>query len=143
MNVSVPYITQRVTATPDQAGAAMLAAGYAFPEGTFQVQKWTAALFIENPRGYCINELGTGKTRSILFAFDALKQAGLVQRMIVLCPLTAMRRTWYREILLCFPHLKAIILHGPNKGAQSAEAVYRRWISISSTMMGWKFSKRA
>ena len=51
----------------------MLTAGYAFPAGTFQVQKWTAALFIENPRGYCINELGTGKTRSILFAFDALK----------------------------------------------------------------------
>ena len=70
----------------------MLTAGYNFPAGTFQVQKWTAALFIENPRGYCINELGTGKTRSILFAFDALKQAGLVQRMIVLCPLTAMRQ---------------------------------------------------
>jgi SNF2 family DNA or RNA helicase len=76
------------------------------------VQKWTAALFIENPRGYCINELGTGKTRSVLFAFDALKKAGLVQRMIVLCPLTAMRRTWYREILLYFPWLKAVILHG-------------------------------
>jgi superfamily II DNA or RNA helicase len=109
MNVSVP-LPDRVTA---------LTAEYAFPEGTFQVQKWTTALFIENPRGYCINELGTGKTRSVLFAYDALKKAGLVRRMIVLCPLTAMRRTWYREILLYFPWLKATILHGSNKIARS------------------------
>jgi SNF2-related domain/Helicase conserved C-terminal domain len=98
MNVSVQPLPARVT--------------YQFPPEAFQVQKWTTALFIENPRGYCINELGTGKTRSILFAFDALKQAGMVQRMIVLCPLSAMRRTWYREVLLYFPHLKATILHG-------------------------------
>jgi superfamily II DNA or RNA helicase len=117
MNVSVRPLPGRVT--PDQASWLMLntaklqvAAGYQFPPEAFQVQKWTTALFIENPRGYCINELGTGKTRSILFAYDALKRAGMVQRMIVLCPLTAMRRTWYREILLYFPHLKAMILHG-------------------------------
>jgi len=104
-----------IMTAPTQNLPAKVTAGYSFPEGTFQVQKWTAALFIENPRGYCINELGTGKTRSILFAFDALKKAGLVQRMIVLCPLTAMRRTWYREVLLYFPWLKSIILHGHNK----------------------------
>jgi SNF2 family DNA or RNA helicase len=119
-------------ATPNQAGAAMLAAGYAFPEGTFQVQKWTAALFIENPRGYCINELGTGKTRSVLFGFDALRKAGLVQRMIVLCPLTAMRRTWYREVMLYFPHLKAIILHGPNKAARARKLLEKVDVYITN-----------
>jgi SNF2 family DNA or RNA helicase len=124
MNVSAQPLPARVT--PDQAGWLMLntaklqvAAGYQFPPEAFQVQKWTTALFIENPRGYCLNELGTGKTRSILFAFDALQKAGMVQRMIVLCPLTAMRRTWYREILLFFPHLKATILHGSNREARS------------------------
>jgi nucleoside-triphosphatase THEP1 len=94
------------------AAKIQVASGYQFPPEAFQVQKWTTALFIENPRGYCINELGTGKTRSILFAFDALRRAGMVTRMIVLCPLSAMRRTWYREVLLYFPHLKATILHG-------------------------------
>jgi superfamily II DNA or RNA helicase len=103
----------------------MLTAGYAFPEGTFQVQKWTAALFIENPRGYCINELGTGKTRSILFAFDALKNAGLVTRMIVLCPLTAMRRTWHREVMLYFPRLKSIILHGSNRSVREKKLLQK------------------
>jgi superfamily II DNA or RNA helicase len=124
MNVTVsPLLPTRVNA--NQAAAAMLTAGYSFPEGTFQVQKWTAALFIENTRGYCINELGTGKTRSILFAFDALKKAGLVTRMIVLCPLSAMRRTWYREVLLYFPGLKSIILHGHNK-ADRAKKLFQK-----------------
>jgi superfamily II DNA or RNA helicase len=126
MNVyAPPPLTHRVTATANQAGAAMLSAGYAFPPDAFQVQKWTAALFIENPRGNCINELGTGKTRSVLFAFDALKKAGLVTRMLVMCPLTAMKRTWYREILLCFPWLKAVILHGYN-AAKRAEKLLQK-----------------
>ena len=87
---------------------------YKFPSNAFQVQKWTAALFMENERAYCLNELGTGKTRSVLYAFDALRQAGLVERMLVICPLTAMRRTWYREVMLYFPHLKAEVLHSYN-----------------------------
>ena len=94
------------------------------------MQKWTAALFIENPRAYCINELGTGKTRSVLFAFDALKSVGLVTRMIVLCPLTAMRRTWYREILLCFPRLKAVILHGHSRTARAQKLLQKADIYI-------------
>lgn len=96
----------------------MLAAGYQFPPDAFMVQKWTAALFIENRRAYCINELGTGKTRSILFAFDCLRLAGLATRMIVICPLTAMKRTWMREIVMCFPWLNAVILHGHNAKAR-------------------------
>lgn len=100
------------------AGGLMLAAGYQFPPDAFMVQKWTAALFIENRRAYCINELGTGKTRSILFAFDCLRLAGLATRMIVICPLTAMKRTWMREIVMCFPWLNAVILHGHNAKAR-------------------------
>ena len=105
---------------------------YSYPAGTFQVQKWTAALFIENPRGYCINELGTGKTRSVLFAYDYLRSLGKVQRMIVLCPLTAMRRTWYREVLLFFPHLKAKILHAPNRAARERKLLEKVDIYITN-----------
>jgi SNF2 family DNA or RNA helicase len=85
---------------------------YKFPPSAFLVQKLTAALFIENERAYCLNELGTGKTRSILFAFDALKKAGVVQRLLVICPLTAMKRTWWREVKREFPWLTVTILYG-------------------------------
>lgn len=91
---------------------------YKFPASAFQVQKTTAALFIENRRAYCLNDLGTGKTRSILFAYDALKRAGLVKCMLVICPLSAMQRTWAREIRHEFPWLKSVILHG-SKEARS------------------------
>jgi superfamily II DNA or RNA helicase len=96
-------------------GALMVAAGYKFPPSAFTVQKLTAALFMENRRGYCLNELGTGKTRSVLFAYDALKKARIVQRMLVICPLTAMKRTWWREVKREFPWLTVAILHGTKK----------------------------
>lgn len=101
MNVHSPNLPTKVT--------------YSFPANAFAVQKLTTALFIENLRAYCLNELGTGKTRSVLYAYDALKQAGLVRRMLVICPLSGMARTWLREIKLYFPHLSAMILHGDKK----------------------------
>ena len=65
---------------------------YTFPPEAFNVQKLTSALFIENKRAYCLNELGTGKTRSILYAYDALRKAGLVKRLLVICPLSEIGR---------------------------------------------------
>jgi SNF2 family DNA or RNA helicase len=85
---------------------------YKFPPSAFHAQKVTAALFIENKRAYCLNDLGTGKTRSVLFAFDALRKAGMAHRMLVICPLSAMQRTWRREIMFNLPWLKCVILHG-------------------------------
>lgn len=88
---------------------------YKFPASAFHVQKVTAALFIENKRAYCLNDLGTGKTRSILFAFDALKKAGLANKMLVIAPLSGITRTWNREIKLHLPWLTTAILHGDKR----------------------------
>ena len=112
------------------AGAFMLVAGYTFPPDAFMVQKWTAALFVENKRAYCLNDLGTGKTRSILFAFDCLKKAGLATRLLVLCPLSAMKRTWLREVELYFPWLTAVILHGHNKAARAYKLLAKKDVYI-------------
>lgn len=46
---------------------------YPYPPTAFKVQKVTAELFTQNKRAYCLNELGTGKTRSTLFAYDWLR----------------------------------------------------------------------
>jgi SNF2 family DNA or RNA helicase len=88
---------------------------YNFPREAFHAQKVTAALLIENKRAYVLNDLGTGKTRAVLYAFDALKSAGLVNRLLVICPLSAVRRTWRREVNLYFRHLKAVVLHGDKR----------------------------
>jgi SNF2 family DNA or RNA helicase len=85
---------------------------YTFPKGTFQVQMSTTALLMENHRAYVLNDLGTGKTRSVLFAFDAFRQAGLARKMLVIGPISGLRRTWAREIMLALPHLSYAVLHG-------------------------------
>jgi SNF2 family DNA or RNA helicase len=85
---------------------------YVFPAGAFQVQKLTTALLLENHRAYVLNDLGTGKTRSVLFAFDAFKKARMAVRMLVIGPISGLRRTWAREIMLALPHLSYAVLHG-------------------------------
>lgn len=102
---------------PTMAGN-FLKVTYKFPASAFHVQKVTAALFIENERAYCLNDLGTGKTRSVLFAYDALKKASHVRKMLVICPLSGMSRTWLREVRLYFPWLTATILHGTKKARE-------------------------
>jgi superfamily II DNA or RNA helicase len=78
----------------------------------FKHQKITSALLVSEPRAFVLNGLGTGKTRSVLFAFDYLKQQGLVQTMLVVAPLSTLRDTWADEIRNVFPHLTAGVLTG-------------------------------
>jgi SNF2 family DNA or RNA helicase len=41
-----------------------------------------------------------------------------------------MRRTWYREVLLYFPHLKAVILHGSNAKARERKLLVKADVYI-------------
>lgn len=78
----------------------------------FDVQKKTAALLTTNDRAYVLNDLGTGKTRSLLWAYDYLKSNGMAQKMLVVAPLSTLEFTWMREIFNTLPHRKAVVLHG-------------------------------
>lgn len=78
----------------------------------FDAQRITTALITMNPRCYVLNGIGTGKTRSLLFAFDYLKKQGKVNKMLVTAPLSTLRQTWEKEVLMIFPHLKVEVLHG-------------------------------
>jgi SNF2 family DNA or RNA helicase len=78
----------------------------------FEAQRQTAALLTIYDRAYVLNGMGTGKTRSALFAFDFLRREGLARKMLVCAPLSTLNRTWAHEIFGCFPHLKFAILYG-------------------------------
>lgn len=54
----------------------------------------------------------SGKTVSVLWAFDYLKKLGAVRRMLVLGPLSTLERTWGDEIFKHFPELTFAVLHG-------------------------------
>ena len=54
----------------------------------------------------------TGKTRSVLFAYDYLRKAGLVRKMLVVAPLSTLTFTWAREVFHVMPEYKVAVLHG-------------------------------
>lgn len=78
----------------------------------FEIQIMTVEMLTENPRSYCLNSMGTGKTRCVLWAFDFLKKLGCATKMLVVCPLSTMTFTWGHEIMKATPHLRWTVLHG-------------------------------
>lgn len=85
------------------------------PYTPFNAQDVTAGKLTLNDRMFVLNEIGTGKTMSVLWAFDYLRQRGLVRNMLVVTPLSTMDRVWADEIFKHFPHLDCSVLYGNAK----------------------------
>jgi SNF2 family DNA or RNA helicase len=83
-------------------------------------QKETVRLLTLHPRAYCLDDMGTGKTLSALWAFDFLRQEGLVKTVLVISPLSTIERTWADEVFWHFPHLKTAVLHGTREQRRAA-----------------------
>jgi SNF2 family DNA or RNA helicase len=78
----------------------------------FKAQKDTAEFLTLHPRAYVLNDMGTGKTLAALWAYDFLRSLGKVHKLLVVCPLSTMERTWADEIFRHFPHLTSAVLYG-------------------------------
>lgn len=78
----------------------------------FAAQRVTANFLAMHSRAYCLNGMGTGKTNSALWAYDYLRRTKQVTRMLVVCPLSTMERTWADSVFFTFPHLDCAVLHG-------------------------------
>jgi hypothetical protein len=117
--ISIPH-TRRNTIVLREEGyhaPAPILSQYHFPvsdpdKPAFAVQRITCALITLDTHAYVLNELGTGKTRCILWAFDYLRSRGIITKLLVICPISAMEDTWGNELLNEFPWLKFRILHG-------------------------------
>jgi SNF2 family DNA or RNA helicase len=83
--------------------------GFAQP---FDVQKKTCALLTLNQRAYVLNGMGTGKTKTLLWAWDYLRSHNMAGKLLILAPLSTLEFTWMREIFTTLPHRKAVVLHG-------------------------------
>ena len=81
-------------------------------EKPFAVQKATAALATSHQRCYILNDMGTGKTRSALWAWKYLHLAGVAKKLLVVAPLSTLKFVWLREIGNTMPDVKAVVLHG-------------------------------
>lgn len=78
----------------------------------FRIQKITAALMTMNPRAYVLNEMGTGKTRSAMYAIDYLIKEGVINNVLIVAPLSTLSPVWDREVFQYFGHLSTTVLHG-------------------------------
>jgi SNF2 family DNA or RNA helicase len=78
----------------------------------FEVQQDTANFLSMQRRAFCLNDMGTGKTNAALWAYDYLRSVKQAKRLLVVCPLSTMERTWADAIFMTFPHLDAAVLYG-------------------------------
>ena len=90
---------------------------YAFPKVSgrhepFAAQRETASFLSMHSRAFCLNGMGTGKTNSALWAYDYMRRTKIVNKVLIVCPLSTMERTWADSVFNTFPHLDAVVLHG-------------------------------
>ena len=86
---------------------------YDWEGGTpFDIQKKTAALLTMNRRAYVLNGMGTGKTKSSLWAWRYLNRRGEAGKLLVVAPLSTLNFTWAREVFQTLPGIKVQTIHG-------------------------------
>ena len=78
----------------------------------FDHQKQTAAFLTLQHRGLVLNEIGTGKTQSALWAADYLIKTRKVRKILILSPLSTLERVWGDGIFTGLVHRKFVVLHG-------------------------------
>jgi SNF2 family DNA or RNA helicase len=78
----------------------------------FPHQYKMAGLMSSHKRFFCLADPGTGKTVSVVWAFDYLKSIGRVKKILIVAPLSLLEDTWAKEFRNGMPHGKYVILHG-------------------------------
>lgn len=78
----------------------------------FDHQKQIAEFLTLHNRVFNLSDLGTGKTLATLWAFDYLRSRGIVNKALVVTPLSTLERAWGDELFGHFPHLNFSVLHG-------------------------------
>ena len=81
-----------------------------YTPGSHQID--TADFLTLNPRSFCLNDMGTGKTLSVLWAYDYLRSSLDCGSLLVVAPLSTLERTWADEVFKHFPGLTVSVLHG-------------------------------
>lgn len=75
-------------------------------------QRDTAAKLTINHRMHVLNQAGTAKTASALWAADYLMQIKAIRRVLVVAKLSTLERVWLDEIFTVLMHRSAGLLYG-------------------------------
>jgi SNF2 family DNA or RNA helicase len=81
----------------------------------YEHQKATSAFLTMNHKALVLNEIGTGKTQSALWAADYLMKQGVINKVLIVSPLSTLERVWGDAIFKGFIHRQHAVLHGSAK----------------------------
>lgn len=65
-----------------------------------------------NDKMFNLSEPGAGKTAASLWAMDFMMDAGVIERALIICPLSTTKKTWADDIFQVLPHRTCTIVHG-------------------------------
>jgi len=78
----------------------------------YEHQRQTAAFLTLHKKALVLNEIGTGKSMSALWAADYLLSTRKVSKVLILSPLSTLERVWNDAIFMNFVGRRAVVLHG-------------------------------
>ena len=78
----------------------------------FDHQKKTAEFLTLHRRAFVFSDPGTGKTNSMIWAADYLLKKKLINRVLVICPVSVMRAAWVNDLFKTAMHRSVDIAHG-------------------------------
>lgn len=81
----------------------------------YEHQSETSAFVTLHDKLFVLNDIGTGKTHASLWAADYLIQTGVVEKVLIISPLSTLERVWGDSIFTGFPDRDFVILHGAAK----------------------------
>ena len=82
------------------------------PLTPFKHQLETASFLTLNQKAFVFNEMGTGKSASVLWAADYLMNQGVLNKVLIVSPLSTLERVWQDEIHKLLLHRTCAVLHG-------------------------------
>jgi SNF2 family DNA or RNA helicase len=84
----------------------------------FAAQIETSSFASMQSRCFILNSMGTGKTLASLWAYDYMRTLSQVNKVLIVCPLSTMERTWADEVFKTFPWLTATVVYGTRERRQ-------------------------
>lgn len=97
----------------------------------WDVQKHTTRLLVKSPRAYVLNEFGTGKTRSVIWAADILHRYYGVGPVLVAAPLSTLGPVWESELFKLDARARVQVLYGSKKQRLEKLAEPAEWYVIN------------
>lgn len=68
------------------------------PYTPYKHQLATTEVLVQNLKCFCWNEAGTGKTASCIWAYDFLRKQKIINKLLVICPLSISQNVWGTEL---------------------------------------------